>query len=139
MPAFGIPQAGNFPSPNQGLNLTSLYPGDSLLLWDGTETAVLGAASIAFARAERGSTDCGSTFSLTGMPATMTVDVQVCSAPPGGFASVAAMAAAFNSVVTLAPDTTGTATYTDIGRSQFYRFLISAYSSGAVPVGMVSR
>jgi hypothetical protein len=137
MPAFGLAQSG--PNPIAGLNITSLFPGDSIALFDGTETVALNLASIPFARAERGPTDGGSTFNLSGMPAGMTVDVQVCSSPAGGFASVAAMNAAFNSVVTMTPDANGNGSYTDVGRSQFYRFLISGYSSGTMPVGVVQR
>lgn len=144
MPAFGIPQSGPFGPPNQGLNVTCLQPSEELTLFDGTETPALGLASIAFARGYQGSQDGGSTFSIIGMPAGMTVDVQACSPPTGkaadpvtgGFASVAAMDAAFITVNTMAPTDPP---YTDIGRSAFYRFKISAYTTGAMPVGVVQR
>ena len=86
MPAFGIPQSGGFGPPNQGLNVTCLQPGERMVLFDGTETPALGLASIAFARGTQGSQDGGSTFTIIGMPTGMTVDVQVCSPPDGGFA-----------------------------------------------------
>ena len=137
MPAFGLPQSG--PNPISGLNVTCLQPSEELTLFDGTETPVLNLASIAFARGFQGSVDGGSTFNLSGMPSGMTIDVQVCSPPSGGFTTVAAMAAAFNSVVTISPDANGNGSYTDIGRSALYRLLILAYTSGAMPVGVVQR
>ncbi len=107
-----------------------------MVLFDGTETPASGLASIAFARGTQGSQDGGSTFTIIGMPTGMTVDVQVCSPPDGGFASVAAMDAAFSTVNTAAPTD---APYTDVGRSTFYRYKISAYTTGAMPVGVVQR
>lgn len=136
MPVFGIPQPGPFGPPNQGLNVTCVQPSERLTLFDGTETPAVGLASIAFARGYQGSQDGGSTFTIIAMPAGMTVDVQVCSPPDGGFASVAAMDAAFVTVNTAAPSDPP---YTDIGRSTFYRFKISAYTTGAMPVGVVQR
>ena len=140
MPTFGTPQAGAYSPPNQGLNVRSVFPGDSLALFDGTEAPAVGLASIDFARAERGSDDAGSTFNISGMPAGMTIDVQDCSPPTGGFASVAAKNAAFTSNgVTLSPDANGNVSWTDIGRSAFYRLYISAYAAGAMPVAVVQR
>jgi hypothetical protein len=136
---FGIAQAGGIGPPNQGLNMTTVYPGDSLTLFDGTETPALGLASIAFARGMMGSNDGGLTINLSGMPAGMAIDVQVCSAPAAGFASTTALAAAMSSVTTLTPDSGGNASYTDIGRSQFYRLEVSAYTTGAMCVGVVKR
>lgn len=60
----------------------------------------------------------------------MTVDVQVAGVD---------VDADYFSVATLSPDANGNAAYTDVGRSPFYRFKISAYSSGNVPVGTVNR
>jgi hypothetical protein len=139
MPAFGIAQSGGFGPPNQGLNVTCVQPGEELTLFDGTETVALNLASIDFARGTMGSGDNGSTFNLTGIPTGMTVDVQACSPPAGGFASTAAKDKAFTSLVTLSPDANGNASYTDIGRSAFYRYKISAYTSGTMPVGVVQR
>lgn len=139
MPVFGIPQAGGYGPPNQGLNVTSVQPGQSLVLFDGTEAAALDLASVAFARGLQGSSDNGFTINITGMPVGMTVDVQACSPPAGGFASVAAMGNAFSSVATIGPDANGNGFYTDVGRSAFYRLLISAYVSGTTPIAVVQR
>lgn len=140
MPAYGIAQSGWNPPPNQGLNLADVVPGETIVLFDGTETAAAGLASIAFARGySPDAADNGITFNLSGMPAGMTVDVQVCSPPAGGFASTAAMAAAFSTVATIAPDSGGNGWYTDVGRSAFYRLQISAYTSGAMCVGVAQR
>lgn len=140
MPAFGIAQSGPFGPPNQGLNVTSIVPGDNLVLFDGTETPLTGLASIAFSRGTgQGPGDGGSTFNLTGMPSDMTVDVEVCSPPNGGFASVAAMNSAFSSVTTMIADSGGNSSYTDLGRSQFYRLKITLYTTGTMPVGVVQR
>jgi hypothetical protein len=140
MPAFGTPQAGAFGPPNQGLNVVNLGPGDIVSLFDGTETPALNLASVAFSRGySAGVSDNGTTFNISGIPAGMTVDVQVCSPPAGGFSSVAAMNAAFSSVITLTADANGNASYTDVGRSQFYRLLLSAFTTGAMCVGVASR
>lgn len=132
---YGSPQAGYNAPPNLGLNLTSLSPGDGpLTLFDGTETPAAGLKSIAFSRGPSpGGADNGTTFKLRGMPVGMTVDVQCAEAD---------VDADYTSVQTLSPSTTpdtGNAAYTDTGRSAFYRFYISAFTSGAMPVGTAER
>ncbi len=139
MPAFGIPQSGGFGPPNQGLNVTCLQPSEEIILFDGTETPAEGLASIAFARGYQGSVDGGVTFNISGMPAGMTIDVQVCSPPAGGFASTTAMGNAFFTVATLSPDTNGNTAYTDTGRSAFYRLSILAYTTGTMPTAVAQR
>lgn len=110
--------------------LKTLFPGESLVLFDGTETPSVGLASIAFARGTSPGGDEGSTFSLSGMPAGMTIDVQV---------SAFNNTADFTSVETLTPDANGNAASTDAGRSLFYRLSISAYSTGSMCTGGVQR
>lgn len=107
----------------------ALYPGDYMTLFSGTEVAALGAASAAFARGS-GASGSGQTFNLSGVPAGMTVDVQ-CAATD--------VDADYTSLVTLTPDANGNAAYTDEGYSPFYRYKISAYTSGPMPVGTVNR
>lgn len=140
MPLFGIAQSGFNPPPNQGLNVTGLIPGESIVLWDGTETPASNVKSVAFARGYSPSAnDGGTTFNLSHMPSDMTVDVQACSAPAGGFASTSAMDAAFAFLTTISPDANGNGAYTDVGRSEFYRLRINAFSTSQMPVAIASR
>lgn len=131
MPIYGVAQAGYNAPPNQGLNLTSVVPGDSITLFNGTETPSNGLKSVAFARGYSPSgDDAGTTFNVSGMPSGMTVDVQVAGANVDGD---------YTSVVTLTPDSNGNAAYTDVGRSPFFRVTISAYTSGAMPIVTAQR
>jgi len=131
MPLYGVAQAGFNGPPNQGLNLTSLIPGESIVLFDGTETPSIGLASVAFARGYSPSAnDAGTSFDIKGMPAGMTVDVQAANQN---------LDAAYCSFITLSPDSNGNANTTDPGRSAFYRLKISAYTSGAMCVGIAQR
>lgn len=107
----------------------ALYPGDYMTLFDGTEVVANGLKSAAFARGS-GASGVGQTFNLSGMPVGMTVDVQ-CAATD--------VDADYFTVNTISPDANGNGAYTDVGYSPFYRFKISAYTSGAMPVGTVNR
>jgi hypothetical protein len=128
MPVYGVAQAGYNPAPNQGLNLASLEPGESIVLFSGAETPSTGLKSVAFARGySAGVADNGITFDATGMPSDMTIDVQVANND---------IDAQYTSVATLSASTTpdtGNAAYTDTGRSAFYRLYVSAYTAGTMP------
>ena len=131
MAVYGIPQVGNNPVP--GLNLTSIVPGDSYTLFDGTETPAAGLASIAFSRGySPGVSDNGVSFFVSGFPASgCTVDIQASDTDiDGDYYSVSG---------SLAPDTNGNAAYTDIGRANFYRAFLTTYASGTMPVVKASR
>ena len=120
------------------LNVPCLDVGQSLKMFDGTETPAVGLKSIAFARGTQGSDDTGTTFDGSGLPAGMTIDVQVTNAPVN-----AAQDATFHTVSTLSPSggspDSGNIAYTDIGRSAFYRLYVSAYTSGAMPTVIAQR
>lgn len=131
MPAYGVNQSGSNTA-GQSKNLTSLQPGDSMTLWDGTETAAGGAASVAFSRGPAvGGADNGTSFDFTGMDAASVVDVQVSNLD---------VAADYITVSGgLTPDANGNAAYTDIGRSAFYRVVLTTYVSGAMPKCVAQR
>ncbi len=129
MPVYGVAQVGNNPVP--GLNLTSIIPGDSYTLFDGTETPAQGLASVAFSRGySPGVSDNGVTFYVTGLPASATVDIQGSDTDIDGD---------YTQLWQISPDTNGNGAYTDVGRPAFYRALLSTYSSGAMPVCKAQR
>jgi hypothetical protein len=129
LPIYGTAQAGS--NATLGLNLTSLIPGEQITLFSGSETAALNLKSVAFARGYSPSaSDQGTTFNISGMPSGMTIDVQVASKDIDGD---------YTSVVTMTPDTNGNSAYTDVGRSAFFRLLISAYTTGAMPIAVAQR
>jgi hypothetical protein len=119
---YGTPQTG----------ITSLVPGDSMTLFDGTEAAAVGLASIPFSRGYSPSgDDAGSSFFVRGGAVTTAVDVQ------GANENVDAQ---YLTLDTLVPDANGNAAYTDIGRAAFYRYKISARGGGdPMPVCTVQR
>jgi hypothetical protein len=130
LPVYGVAQSGN--NPVSGLNLTCIFPGDSYTLFDGTETAKQGLASVAFARGySAGVSDNGTTFYVTGMSPDETVDIQASNTDiDGDYYSVSG---------TLAPDTNGNAAYTDVGRPAFYRAILSTWVNGPMPVVKAQR
>lgn len=132
MPSYGVAQVGYNGPPNQGLNLTSIVPGDSYTLFDGTETPVQGLASVAFSRGPSPSgADNGISFFVTGLKSDETVDIQ---------ASNTDLDADYYSVSgSLTPDTNGNAAYTDVGRAAFYRAILSTWVSGTMPVVKATR
>lgn len=140
MPVWGTPRAGA--NPISGLNFVDLRPGDYETLLDGTESAVTGTKSIAFARGGSGSgMDAGSTFTILGCPNGSTIDVQASNTKTDVALTLAAMDASFQN--TSLSDGGGTVIgngfYTDIGRSMFYRVIVTTLVSGDVPVVTVKR
>lgn len=130
MPAYGVPQSGY--NANSAKNLTSLQPGDpGLVLWNGTETATTGAASVAFSRGPAvGGGDNGTSLDFTGVVAGTTVDVQVANLDVDGDYSTVSGG--------LTPDANGNCTYTDIGRSAFYRAILTV-ANGTMPKCVAKR
>lgn len=123
MAVYGVAQVGGV--------LTALYPGDSMVLFDGTETPASGLKSVAFNRGPSPSSDdAGSTFYIAGIPPQMTVDVQGANADVDG---------QYLTLTTLSPDANGNAAYTDIGRAAYFRLKVSAYTSGAMCTAKVQR
>lgn len=116
------------------INPPCLDVGRSLVMFDGTETPAIGLKSIAFARGTQGSDDAGTTFDGSGLPAGMTIDVQVANLN---------VDADYHTVSTLSPSggspDSGNIAYTDTGRSAFYRLYVSAYTSGAMPIVIAQR
>ena len=108
--------------------------GSSIKMFDGTETPAAGLKSIAFARGHQGSSDKGVTFNISGMPAGMTIDVQIASIN---------VDADYSSVATLSPSAgspdSGNSFYTDEGRSAFYRLYVLSYTSGTMPIAKAQR
>ena len=132
MPLYGVAQAGSNAPPNQGLNLTSLIPGDFFELFTGAETPSNGLASVAIARGTApGFTDAGITFYVTGGAAVSTkIDIQGSNLDADGD---------YFTLATITPDAAGNGAYTDAGRAAFYRAKLSAYSSGAMPIVSCQR
>ena len=140
---WNTPQSG-YNTTYPGLNCVVLFPGDDYALFDGTEALAATAKSVHFARGSQGSTDAGSTFSITGCPNNSVVQIQgsngVAQSANGEIGiTVAAtptlMDASFNVVGTI----TGNGSYLDQGRYMFYRAVVSTFVSGDVPVVIVKR
>lgn len=130
MPTYGIPQSGY--SATSGLNLTSVVPGDSFTLFDGTETPASGLKSVAFSRGySPGASDNGISFDCSGMPSGSVIDIQAANQD---------LDASYSSVSGgLTPDANGNATYTDVGRSAFYRAVLTTYTTGAMSKVIAQR
>ena len=136
MPLWGANQAGA--NPISSLNFTDLRPGDYLILLDGTETIATGSKSIAFARGGSGSgADMGSTFAVTGCPNGSVIDVQASNTKTDDAVSLVAMDASFNTI--LGDTINGNGASTDVGRSSFYRVIVTNFVAGDVPVVIVKR
>lgn len=135
MPLWGTGRAGA--NPISGLNFVDLRPGDYETLLNGTETIVTGSKSIAFARGPSPSgADNGSTFTVSGCPNGSVIDIQASSTKTDDAVTLAAMDASFQNV---GGTLTGNGFYTDIGRSAFYRAIVTTFSAGDVPVVTVKR
>ena len=132
MPSYGTPQAGYNGPPDQGLNIRAVYPGDSYTLFDGTETGAEGLKSVSFARAmSPSSDDAGCSFFVSGMEATTEVDIQGANEDLDG---------SYTTLNTITADAGGNGSYTDVGRAQFYRAVLSTYGGGDdMPVVTVQR
>jgi len=143
MPLWNTPQPG-WNQTYPGLNCVVLYPGDDLALFDGTEALADVAKSVHFARGQEGSTDAGSTFSITGCPNGSVINIQgsngVSQSANGEIGLLVTptptnMDASFDTVGTI----TGNGAYLDQGRYAFYRAIVSTFEAGDVPVVIVKR
>lgn len=130
MPAYGVAQSGY--NANSAKNLTSLQPGDpGMTLWDGIETPTTGVKSVAFSRGPAvGGGDNGTSFDFTGVVAGTTVDVQVANEDVDASYSTVSGG--------LTPDAGGNCNYTDIGRSAFYRAVLTV-GNGTMPKCIAKR
>jgi len=129
MPLYGTPQAGNYKT--LGKNLTSVIPGESITLLNGTETITSGTSSVAFMRGSGSIPDNGqATFNVSGCPNSSTIAVQVAGADVDG---------QYTTVTTITPDTNGNGAYTDVGISPFMRVKVATFVSGDAPVVTVQR
>lgn len=140
MALWGTPRAGA--NPISGLNFVDLRPGDYETLLNGTETIVTGAKSVAFARGGSGSgADQGSTFAITGCAGGSTIDIQASNTKTDDAGTLAAMDASFTNVSAGGSGGTviGNGFYTDIGRSMFYRIIVTTFVNGDAPVVTVKR
>lgn len=123
MPLYATPQAGGV--------LTSVVPGDSYTLLNGTETVATGSKSIAFSRGySPGADDAGSTFNVSGCKNGTTIEIEFAGQ------DVDSLYAVSN---TLAPDANGNSGYTDVGRSPCWRSVVLSFVSGDKPVVSVHR
>lgn len=135
MPLWGTPRAGS--NPISGLNFVDLRPGDYETLLNGTETIITGSKSIAFARGGSGSgADQGSTFTVTGCPNGSVIDIEASSTKTDDAVTLDAMDASFQNV---GGGTMGNGFYTDVGRSMFYRIIVTTFAPGDAPVVVVKR
>lgn len=135
MPLWGTGRAGA--NPISALNFVDLRPGDYETLLDGTEVIATGSKSIAFARGGSGSgMDAGSTFTVTGCPNGSIIDIQASNTKTDDAGTLAAMDASFQNI---GGTIDGNGFYTDIGRSMFYRVIVTTFASGDVPVVIVKR
>lgn len=131
MPLYGVAQAGSNPPPNQGLNLTSLIPGDFYELFTGAETPVQGMTSVAINRGIAPAfVDNGITFYINGGPAGAKVAIQGANIDTD---------ADYFQLDEETLDSNGAAVYTDTGRAAFYRVKLTAYTSGPMPIVTVQR
>lgn len=118
------------------LNFTSLVPGDSLVLLDGTETIVSGSKSIAFSRADgMVGTDAGSSFQISGCAGGSVIAIQASDGTAESVMTFGALDLSFNQVGSV----TGNGAYTDVGRSSFYRIVVTTLIGADVPVVIVKR
>ncbi len=129
---YGVAQAGYNGPPNQGKNLTSIIPGDSYTLFDGTETLADSLTSVAVNRGTSpGFTDNGITFYMTGATTGTHVDIQGSNIDAD---------ADYLTLATLNGDASGgNDAYTDVGRAAFYRAKVSASGGGAMPIVTTQR
>ncbi len=128
---YGTPQPGFNPSPNQGLNLTEIIPGDYLTLLSPADPPGVNRTSVAVVRGPApGFTDNGITFYVTGAPSGTTVDIQGSNIDIDGD---------YYTLATISPNASGNGAYTDAGRAAFYRAKISAYTTGAMPTVTTQR
>lgn len=142
MPLWGTGYPGC--NPISALNFIDLRSGDDLTLLDGTETIVTGSTSIAFARGNDPGGNNGFTVSVSGCPNGTVIDVQQSdgvsqssTGPVKVTPTVANMDASFNTI--LGDTINGNGSITDIGRSAFYRGIVTNFVNGDVPVLIVKR
>lgn len=119
MPVYGTAYSGS--------NVTSLGPGEALKLFDGTETAAAGLASIPFTPVT--GINPNRTYTVTGAP-TSGCSVAIQNSNDG---------TNWGTFASLTPDSTGYASYTDSGTANFYRVTLATYSSGPMPVVIVKE
>lgn len=142
MPLWGTRRSGG--NTDGRLNFVSLIPGDDFTLLDGTETIVTGSKSVAFARGTSCSqSDQGSSYVVLGCSNGSVVQVQCSNGVPGdnkgapsGY-TLSDLDASF--VDEPGGVTTGNGPLTDIGRSSFYRVVVSTFVSGDAPIVIVKR
>ena len=128
---YGTAQPGFNVSPNQGLNLTSLVPGEAITLFTSADPGGLNRTSVAFARGYSPSAmDGGISFDASGMPSDMVIDIQVANQDIDGSYAQAGQISA---------DSNGCGNYTDAGRSAFYRAKVTTYTTGAMPLLIAQR
>lgn len=119
---------------NRPGSINQVGPGESLTLFDGSETPSLALASVAFARGgSGGQSQVYSTFIAQGMPSDMTIDIQ---------SSNVDQDTRYKTIATLTSELAspaGVPFYTDSGSPLFYRAKVSAYTSGDMPSLTVAR
>ena len=129
MPLYGVAQAGS--NVTSGLNLTTLGVGESLKLFDGTETPGAGVKSVAFSRG-------AGSGPVPGGGITFTIDF-----PSSSTDSLVIQAA--NQDVDADYQTIFTSTnnrhdnFTDTVFYEFYRAELVTYSGGGMPVVIAQR
>ena len=115
-------------SPLPGSNITHIVPGQSMALFDGTDHPVAGLRSIAIHRGHDPLGQPAPQVFTVAFPSTPTATVII----QGWNADIAA------DYVTLATITTQTGYYADYGEFAFYTAILSAYTSGGMPVVTVN-
>ena len=121
MPLYGVAQAGGV--------LSAIYPGNSFVLFNGTETPSAGLKSVAFSRALGNGAQAQQVFTVT-FPASPTATVVI----QGSNDDVEAHYQTLSGNIT-----TQTGYYADLGEFAFYRANLSAYASGGMPTVIVQR
>lgn len=143
MPLWNTPQSG-WNTQYPGLNCVMLTIGDDYALLDGTETVITGTKSVHFTRGSMGDTDAGTTFAVTGCANGTVIDIQasngVAQSTTNGIPTVTQtptnLDASFQNV---GGTVTGNGFYTDIGRSMYYRVIVTSFAAGDVPVVLAKR
>lgn len=142
MPLWGTRQSGC--NPDSRLNFTMLIPGDDLTLLDGTEAVVTGSKSLVWARGEGlVGTDAGSTYVINGCANGTVIGIQSSNGTPlyvnGVYSPMTFDGLDASFETELGGEITGNGSYTDPGRSRFYRLIVVTFVAGDAPVVIVQR
>ena len=111
-------------APLPGSKITHIVPGQSFTLVDGTENPAAGLKSAAFHRGRTPAGEAAGQLFTVAFPAAPTATVQI----QGSYTDVDADYQVFATITTVL------GYYPDLGQFSFYRSVLSAYTSGGMPI-----